>query len=150
MDKLELIPFKAEHLLVVECRDYQGMNTYEDMIMKEKHGPALTLTINGSIVGCVGILIWHGTGIAWAVFSQKVFTKPKWVVQTVRNLLRDSIRNFKLHRVEMVILRSSETNIRWAEYLGFTREKDAIARRYTPTKDDVLRYEFVDDRMINE
>jgi len=47
----------------------------------------------------------------------------------------------------MVVLSDNTRNIKWAELLGFSRENN-VAKYFTPDKRDVIRYEFVDHRML--
>jgi hypothetical protein len=137
-----LIPFKAEHLLMFVHRDGDYIESVKTAVDKEKCGPAFTAMLDGKILGCAGIqIMWPGFGTAWAVFSKDLLEWPIWTTRVVRQVLLDTIRTFKLHRVEMVVLVNSK-NARWASSLGFTRER-GVARRYTAHGDDVIRYEMV-------
>jgi hypothetical protein len=143
MVNLKLIPFKAEHLAIFIHRDSDYMESVQNMLDKERRGPAFTAVCDDMIVGCAGVIIqWPGVGVAWAVFSQNIFKYPIWVTRNVRVALRDFIRAYQLHRVEMVVL---PQHVRWAEALGFSRE-NGLARCYTVAQQDVIRYELVEKR----
>lgn len=138
----ELIPFRAEHMLRFSNRD----NVQQNMTMhrhKESLGPAYTAMHEGRIIACSGIMIiWPGVGVAWCAFSDEFPQHRIWVTGHVRRVLRDTIRIFKLHRVEAVTIADIDRNAEWIEALGFTREKD-IAQKYTSDGRDAIRYEYI-------
>lgn len=141
-----LIPFKAEHLLELQSRDLPLIDTYENMISKERLGPAFSASLNGTIIGCAGMALGEGiikgTGFAWAVVGEKMTPYPLWMTRMIRNGFRDIVKSFNLHRVEMVVLADNQRNHNLAMYLGFVPE-GGRAHKYTVTKHDVIRYEFI-------
>lgn len=144
MDNPRLIPFKAEHLLTFTSRDYEYHEPYEDMLEKEKRGPAFTATANGEIIGCAGVIIqWTGMGSAWAVFSPKISTYPIWTTRMVRRALRDIVRSYQLKRIEMAALKNNVRNQNWALFLGFTPERNGVARSFGYNGEDLIRYELI-------
>lgn len=135
-----LIPFKAEHLIGLTNRD---TNIEPIDFVQRENGPAFTAIVDGKIIGCCGIIIqWQGMGSAWAIFTDRVAMYPMFMTRMIRRGLRDIIKAYDLHRVELVALADNERNQRWAELLGFSPE-NGKAHKYTPTKRDVIRYEFV-------
>lgn len=141
---MRLVPFKAQHMLLFSNRD----NVIQDIILheqKEHLGPAFTgFTNEGKIVGCAGIMImWPGVGIAWCAFAEDIREHGLWMTGMVKRVMQDVIRNHNLHRLEAVVLSDNMRNVKWIEALGFTREENSVARKYTQDRKDVYRYEYV-------
>jgi len=138
-----LIPFRAEHLFHFVDRDHDVVPTLRDGLLKEKSGPSFTAVINDKIVGCAGIMIlWKGVGYGWVAFGKEIERHPVWFTRMVRAVVRDTIRNYDLHRIEAAVLADNPKNDRWALLLGFTVEV-CRARAYTQDKRDVIRYELI-------
>ena len=138
-----LVPFKAEHLLMLVHRDAGYLESARDAVDKERRGPAFTAIYDNRIIACSGvILLWPGVGAAWAVFTSDVVKHRIWVTRTIRRTLNDIIRVYKLHRVELVALEDNDVNIAWAQSLGFARE-NGCATAYTVNKKNVIRMELV-------
>ena len=144
MAKPMLVPFRAEHLSAFIHRDMDYVESVESALQKERCGPAFTAIIDDRVIGCSGIILgWPGLGVAWAVFSHEIMLRfPLWATRTIRAVLQDTIRIYKLHRVELVVLKNHKQSERWAEALGFDRE-NGCARSYTTKRSDVIRYELV-------
>jgi hypothetical protein len=140
----DLIPFEAWHLLAFEGRDGDAIESAETAYIKQIKGPAFTAVINDRVIGCSGIqIIWPGVGMAWSYYTKELTTDfPVWLTRITRRVLKDTIRAFALHRVELVALEESEINCKWALRLGFKPE-NGKAQCYTIDKKDVIRYEMV-------
>ena len=140
-----LIPFVAEHLAWFVHRDSDYIESVQSALDKERRGPAFTAVLDERVVGCSGIMLaWPGLGVAWATFSNELLVKyPIWVTRVTRSVLHTTMRVWKLHRVELVVLAGNERNARWCETLGFVPE-GGVARCYTTSKHDVVRYELVE------
>lgn len=139
---LSLVPFRAEHLYSLVDRDGSEPHTIAQAMEKE-NGVAFSGMYGDKIIGCAGVIIaWPGMGVAWAVFARDIGDYGLWTTRMVRRALRDIIRSNNLHRVEMVVLEGNERNARWAEMLGFEREK-GVAKHYCTDKRNVVRYEFI-------
>jgi len=140
-----LVPFKAEHLLRFYNRDgVQFRNEPRQFLMLEQNSIAWTALLDGKILGCGGVtLSWVGVGMAWTAMAPEAANHMFWVTKVIRRFMRDIVRAFNLHRLEMVALVESERNQRWAEFLGFTREQNSIAQKYTSDQRGMYRYEWV-------
>ena len=139
-----LIPFKAEHLLQMTNRDGAYYTTPETAWNKERLGPAFTGIVDDFYIGCAGIqIIMPHFGVAWAVLTKEVAKYPIWLTRVVKAGLNDIVRFYDLKRVEAAVLVNHEANSDWARYLGFTRERNGLARSYTFTGDAVVRYELI-------
>lgn len=139
-----LVPYKPEHLYMVEERD-SALQLSIQQAMEKMNGMAFTAMVDKRPIGSAGVVIsWPGFGTAWAIFGADIANYPVWTTRTVRNMFRDIIRIKKLYRVELTALKDSDRNKRWAELLGFSRE-NGCARMYTMDRRDVVRYEWIYD-----
>jgi hypothetical protein len=138
-----LIPFRAEHLHALSYRDGDRLETIKQSIRKETMGPAYTAVKDDMILGCAGVVLcWPGMGSAWAVITSDLAKHyPIWLTKTVRLALKDIMRAYNLHRIEMAAL---EEHARWAVGLGFDYE-EFKAKKYTSDKRDVVRLEMISE-----
>ena len=128
---------------MITSRDGHGHNDLRQMYDNERFGPAFTGLCDDYIIGCAGVRLQHqGMGSAWAVLTDKVEQHKMWFTRVVREILWDTIRAFKLHRVECCVLANNYNNIAFVEWLGFT-EEGGVARAFTVDKQDVIRFELV-------
>lgn len=139
-----LIPFQAEHLFEFKDRDWDVLPTFEEGRIKQRGGPAFTAVINDKIVGCAGIqIMWPGVGSGWVCFGKEIERHPIWFTKMVRAVVQDTIRVYKLHRIEAQVLVGEKQNHQWARLLGFTLERNACARKYTQDERSIARYELI-------
>jgi RimJ/RimL family protein N-acetyltransferase len=116
----------------------------ERMLKQTQHGPAFTAYLDDRILACGGLMIlWPGMGIGWMAVTEEAAGYGIWLSKTVKRIARTMIRLHGLHRIEALALTESPVNQRWLEWLGFTRERDGIARQYLPDKRSMIRYEWV-------
>lgn len=107
-------------------------------------GPAFTLELNGAILGCAGIMVaWPGVGMVWMIVSDEIDQWGLTMTRYVRQVIKDTVRNFNLHRLEASALCDATKYGRWLELLGFSRERDGIAHQYLPDRRSVCRYEWI-------
>lgn len=134
-----LVPFRADHLRLFVNRD-NGQNH----LLDKANNPAFTAILNHKIYGCAGIILnWPGFATAWTLFTKELIDEyPIWTTKTVRAVLKDWIRMYKLQRIELTALAEHKNYGRWAEALGFEAEH-GYARKYTPDHKDVIRYELI-------
>ena len=86
-------------------------------------GPAYTAVVDNKIIGCAGVvLMWEGTGHAWAVFGELFPKYSVFMSKAVRKILYNIIRDNGLARVETLVEATSERNMAWARFLGFKHE----------------------------
>ena len=143
MNNPQIIPYRAEHLLVFQNRDTQRKEELLLAVNKEKWGPAYTAVAGDEILGCAGIvLLWSGVGTVWANISESMGKYKIWFHRTVSRILDDVIRGYDLHRVESVALADNYRNQNWLMSLGF-RPEGGRAIAYTSDKQDMIRFERV-------
>lgn len=129
----KLVPFQAEHML------YLTMHRAPVDPLQ-----SMSIEIDGKIEGCFGLqLMIPGSAVIWAYFSPEVKKHPIWLTRSVRRMMRDVIVALQLERIETIVRVDDPRARLWLQSLGFTRECGGIARRYTPERTDVVRYEFI-------
>lgn len=139
-----LISFRAEHLLCLRNRDNDMQEPDTLRRMKETGGPAFTAVLDGQVLGCAGLVIpWPGMGLAWMAVGHDLAHHGLWLTRTVKRGLRDLIHAYALYRVETLTLTDQPQYQRWLEICGFSRE-NGRARHYTPDRQDMFRYEWVE------
>jgi hypothetical protein len=77
------------------------------------------------------------------VVSDELGQHGLWLTRTVRTFLREVVRQHQLHRLEAVSVNGD--NGRWLEVIGFTSERDGVARQFLSDRRNVVRYEWVRD-----
>lgn len=139
-----LIPFHVEHLMRLANRDGWHGATAKLAAEQATGGPAFTAVEGNRMLGAAGVLVpWPGVGMAWMVLAADIAPYGLWLTRTVRRVLDDVTRAYRLHRVEALALVESERNQRWLEVLGFGRERDGVAQAYTADRRAMVRYERV-------
>lgn len=138
-----LIPFKAEHLLVVFNRDTDVREPLRLALEKEMEGPSYSALFDGQIIACGGIVIpWPGVGMAWTIMGVEALKHRLWITRMTKRVLADVARSYDLHRIEAVVRADMPVNQEWMRLLGFSRE-NGMAQAYTSDKRDAIRYERV-------
>lgn len=143
MSEPVLRPFKTADASLIVNRD--GVQCTADTICwQAKMGPAFTAELDGHPIGCAGVVIpWPGVGQAWMVLSDAIEPYSLWMYRNVRHMLDGMVVAFCLHRMEAVALLDEPRYQRWLEGLGFTSEKDGVARGLLPDRRSMKRYEWI-------
>ena len=136
-----LRPFHRDDLHGLVNRD--GAQVDEARLAQQAQaGPAFTAGLDARPLGGAGVLPdWPGVGLCWMVLSVEMGEHGLWLTRTVKYFLRDMVRIHGLHRLEAVSVNGD--NGRWLEVLGFTSERDGVARQFLPDRSNVVRYEWV-------
>lgn len=124
MTELQLVPFKAAHLLAFQDRDGWAPKDWKLALTHEREGVAFTMLVDGRPLGCAGMGRLEGTETwkAWVSITDAAFAYRIWVTRTVRRMLRDTARALEIDRIEADALLASPRNQCWLESLGFERD----------------------------
>lgn len=116
----------------------------------EAGGPAFTLRVDEGVIGCAGLLFpWPHTrrvAHAWLLPSPRLAAYRLTGVKALVSHLQDLIDQHQVIRVGFEVRADFALGHRFAQWLGFTREQDGLARRYGPADQDFVRYEMVAPR----
>lgn len=135
-----IVPFKAEHLELIELQPHQ--EGFSIQIADKKYGKSLesaghcfTGIVDGKIVGCAGLVVqWDNRAVAWALLSKDA---GKYMLSMVRKI-DEYLKLCGIRRVEATAICGFKPGARLLEMLGF--EYEGIARKFTPGGDDVFMY----------
>jgi hypothetical protein len=104
-------------------------------------GMAYTLTTNGEIIACGGVMpFWKGVGEAWVVTSPLVEKYRLAFAKVVHNKLSEIIRRNGYERVQTCVHADFMSSRRWVERMGFKPE--GLMKKYIGGQ-DYVRYAWV-------
>lgn len=105
-------------------------------------GVAFTACLDGRPIGSAGLIVlWPGVASCWMLVSVELGQHGLWLTRTTKRFLQEMIRVYGIHRLEANSVNGD--NGRWLEVLGFTSERDGVARQYLSDRRNVVRYEWV-------
>ena len=106
--------------------------TYMDFL--QSYG-ARTFLENGHIIGCAGVaLLWEGVGEGWFMGSERMQKNRYSVIRYVRKMLFKHQENGPLRRIHANVRADWPEALRFAEFLGFTKE--GLLRKFGPDGKD--------------
>jgi len=136
--------FRAADASMILNRDGRQGSTW-NIIRQAQLGPSFTAVVDERPIACGGLMIpWPGVGMAWMVLSDECAWHWIWLSKTTKRTLQLLIRVHDIHRVEAMALEEAPVNHRWLEWMGFTRERDGVARQYAVDRRSMIRYERVE------
>lgn len=149
MRKIELTPFKAEHLQAATLREDDGglrqiggVEWAKCLAANEADGPAWTALCDGVLIGAGGIRIfWPGVGEAWAVFPAGMERFAREIMWATRRQLWGAIRDLNLWRVQATARADFPGACNFLEHLGFQIE--AQLGKFSPDGVDAFLYAIV-------
>lgn len=127
-----LAPFESWHLTKFANRDTGFPD--DSRLISGQPGVAYTIVSDDlEILGCIGMMFMcEGVGIVWMVLSDGIMRYPVWLTRTARAMLRKTIEDYHIHRVEAAILSNNKRYQRWAESVGFKVDTEYL--RYVRLK----------------
>jgi|SRR5579885_708225 hypothetical protein len=130
---IELLPFKADDLLLIKAREpYPGFSIAMEL---ERRGPALTAWLAGKPIGAAGIAkLWKGVGEAWAFVGPEAAARPIWMTKTIRQYIRRLREEMGLSRVQVY---ARYYTVSWAARF-FDAGLEAQLKHYFPDGEDAF------------
>lgn len=136
---MSLVPFRAEHLALVQVQDAQ---THVSPFMTYEHAQALeptlafTYIVDGVVLGVGGLVeIWPGRASMWAYLGKNAGRHFVAIHRAALALLE--VADFR--RVEADVDVDFAAGHRWLELLGFKLEAPRM-RSFLPTGGDSALY----------
>jgi len=107
---------------------------------------ARTIFLGSKPVMVAGILqMWSGVGTAFIALDKEwVPQNAKWVVRTVRDLLREAFEHYGFHRIQADVRKDEPKALKFARACGFQSEGDMKA--YGMDGSDYERFAIVKER----
>ena len=140
MGKIEIVDFKAEHLVDLSLADghpFVGDQlTFEQTVALERAKHSYTGILDGKPVFCAGVSeVWPGHLEAWAYMPRHT---SKHMIQITR-IVKRFFDLMPFVRVEAAIDCNFSAGRRWVEMLGFELEAPRM-RKYSPDGRDHALY----------
>lgn len=136
---MSLIPFRAEHLALIEVQDAQSNVS---PFMTHEHAQTLEQTLaftymaNGVVLGAGGLVeIWPGRAAMWAYLDRRAGRHMLGIHRAALDLLE--LTDFR--RVEADVSVDFSEGHRWLQMLGFELEAPRM-RAHLPTGGDSALY----------
>lgn len=133
----KVIPFKKEHIEVMDVRDHESNILNNDVLSKlEKTSIAFTGVVNGKIISCGGIIVvFKGVAELWQIPSIYVSEITIKYARYIRKWIELMRQEFQLYRMETICL-DDDLHNRWMRFLGFERE--GVKRKFLNGHDYVM------------
>lgn len=135
-----LIPFKPEHLELMELRDQERAQLDSGGLegvfeYRVSDGVSWTLIIDGCVVACFGITEMGGTADIWMMSSNYVKDYGRRVCVITRSILSNYIEDASPRRLQTTCM-NNEVDIRFMEWMGL--EIEGILRKAGPSGEDLV------------
>jgi hypothetical protein len=151
MENTKIIQFNANHLDLLEPREYDKENvldiegieakliTISEMVNSpDCNVDAWTLIYDGRILTCFGYIEhWPGMIEIWQLPSKYIYEKPIVFSKTIKTYIEELAKKHKWHRMQTVAP-DDDVHRHWMEWLGF--QKEGLLRQYTHKKQDYLQF----------
>lgn len=135
MNKIKIVPFKIEHIDLMDIREHELMGVFtlknlkQRLLAIEKITTAGTIVYEGRILGVMGSLeLWPGVCEVWVIPSTHIKRYSLIFAKTIKKNLKNIEEVFEYHRVQVTAL-DDELHARWLTFLGF--KKEGILEKYT-------------------
>ncbi len=137
---MEVIPYQAEHLMMIslqEGQQYLGPYINEDLAKSlVLEDWSWTGVIDDEVVACAGVQpIWQGRGLAWSYLARNAGDHFIAIHRASKKFLDGCY----MKRIEMTVDCRFEPAHRWAQMLGFKMEAGRM-EAYTPNGMDQSLY----------
>jgi len=143
--RLEMIPYKAEHVLGMDSLMSPGQQDYDYLAVTakqmERGTEAWTLFYDGAAVASGGFVKnWKGNYGVW-LYSNAANLRPLALVRTIRQKIAEFGDRHFWRRLETTVRVDVPNGCKFAEILGFKR--DGFAEQFNPDGCDSFRYSIV-------
>lgn len=136
MYQIKTIPFKKEHVEVMDVRAHELRLLNDGLLDYLQSGVAFTGIVDGRIISCGGLnMLGYNNADLWQIPSVYVDTMTIAYAKYIRKWVLDMKRKFQLDRMETLCVDDS-LHDRWMKFLGFERE--GVKRRYIEGQDYAL------------
>lgn len=140
MSKARIIPFKVEHIEVMDIRDYELNTSFSlenvqaGLKVFENSRKAGTIICEGKVIAIMGVQdLWPGVCELWVIPSKYLHDYALPFARTIRKAMSSGILN-SYRRVQIQAL-DDELHNRWLRFLKF--EKEGTLRKYDTLGNDM-------------
>lgn len=139
MSRAKIIPFKTEHIEVMDVREYELKTTFQlnnvQQAFKvfEERKTAGTIVYDGRVIAIMGYQeLWPGVCELWVLPSKYLHEYAMPFARTVIKAINTGILN-NFHRVQ-IRAKDDELHNRWLRFLRF--EKEGTFKKYDSLQND--------------
>lgn len=133
MNKATIIPFKVEHVEVMDVREYELQTTFQlpniqtGLKIFEQSKTAGTIFYDGRVIAIMGLQeLWPGVCELWVLPSKYLREYAIPFSRSIKKAINSGIL-CAYHRVQIQAL-DDDLHNRWLKFLGF--EKEGTLRKY--------------------
>lgn len=136
----KIVPFRAEHIELMELRDYEKelfeMGLGNKLVALAEIGMGGTLLHDGRIIGAFGYMeLWQGVYEVWIIPSIYVSQYATIFGKRVKKLLDTIAKTHEVHRFQTTSP-SDALHDKWMRFLGFECETPDGMKNYTVNKNE--------------
>lgn len=143
--KLDIRLFKEEHAMQIELRPEESEAKDNPLMYKQfarihyLGGPAYSLYYQDKLLFCCGMIILRpGVGSTWIVCDKAINGFGIEVLHYSKMILDETIKKYKLHRVQTEIKSTIRLYHQFIKRLGF--QEEGTMRKYGSDGSDYLLY----------
>lgn len=144
--KAVIIPFKVEHIEVMNIREYELNTTFvlknvqTALKVFEQSRTAGTIICDGRVIAIMGLQeLWGGVCELWVLPSIYLHDYPFQFARAVKKAMDSGILN-NYHRVQ-IQAKDDDLHNRWLKFLRF--EKEGVLRKYDNLGNDLIMWSRV-------
>lgn len=136
---IRIVPFEIGHLARIEPPVLSVRQVREASLPASVAGPAFSaIDERGAVIGCAGLVIDGEAGVAWAVLTDEVRSRPLFLHRNVKRGLAAIVKRYGLARVEATARADWAGARSWLRRLGF--RPSGIESDYMGTGQTYMRY----------
>ena len=143
-----VVPYEEWHFNLLELEGPEKKvienygKTWDAVVSGLKHGGATFSWYDNKpkprILGICGVMKqWNGVGEAFMFLSPEFKNNKIRCIKDIRFYLKQISDQFKFHRVHCQVLKDFADAVKFAKYLGFTKE--AELKQFGPNKEDYVK-----------
>lgn len=141
--KAKIIPFKVEHIEIMNIREYELNTTFvlanvqTALKVFEQSKTAGTIICDGRVIAIMGLQeLWPGVCELWVLPSIYLHDYVFQFAKTILKAMNSGILN-NYHRVQ-IQAKDDELHNRWLKFLRF--EKEGVMRKYDNLGNDMIMW----------
>jgi hypothetical protein len=153
MNKIEVLPYKAEHGIEImkslfEPREDLPEQMHESAYYNGQHSKeAYTLFVNDKPMVSGGIFLIHeGVAEGWLFVSEKARDYPVVTILKLRKYMKELVKKYKLKRLQATILKGFKSGNRLVDILGFMCETPDGMKNFGHNGDTYMLYSLTGEK----
>ena len=139
---LEIVPFRAEHLIDMSI-EVNELIAKRAVMIEKNPGPKYSALLDGKCIGSGGALWIHGrVFMCWLNPTTELTKRPIAFHRLAKRLFEEFKAKYNWQRIEALCVSDQPKNLKWAHSFGF-EFKGAPEEKAGPFGEDVYRLAIV-------